>query len=84
MKIDRSFVRDIETDRHDAEICSATVALAHKLGYGVVAEGVETQGQLEFLRAIHCRKAQGYLISKALPAADIPGFTPSSTLNMKA
>ena len=81
LKIDRSFVRDIETDRHDAVICSATVALAHKLGYEVVAEGVETQGQLAFLRAINCDKAQGYLISKPLPAADIPGFTPSSTLN---
>lgn len=74
LKIDRSFVRDIEADHHDAEICSATVALAHKLGFEVVAEGVETPGQLAFLRSIHCGKAQGYLISKALPAADIPGF----------
>lgn len=79
LKIDRSFVRDIETDRHDAEICSATVALAQKLGFEVVAEGVETPGQLQFLHNIHCDKAQGYLISKPLPAAEIPYFAASPT-----
>ncbi len=79
LKIDRSFVRDIESDRHDAEICSAMVALAQKLGFEVVAEGVETLGQLQFLHNIHCDKAQGYLISKPLPAADIPHFVPTPT-----
>ena len=77
LKIDRSFVRDIETDGHDAEICSATVALAHKLGLQVVAEGVETQGQFDFLRNIHCGKAQGFLISRPVPASEIPALLQS-------
>ena len=84
LKIDRSFVRDIESDRHDAEICSATVALAQKLGFKVVAEGVETPGQLQFLHNIHCDKAQGYLISKPLPATGIPLFISSPTLRHDA
>lgn len=68
LKIDRSFVKDIETDRNDADICDVTVQLAHKLGMDVVAEGVETQAQLDYLRAIGCEKVQGYLISRPLPA----------------
>ncbi len=68
LKIDRSFVKDIETDSNDADICDVTVLLAHKLGLNVVAEGVETAAQLKFLLSIGCEKIQGYLISKPLPA----------------
>ncbi len=68
LKIDRSFVKDIETDPSDADICDVTVLLAHKLGLEVVAEGVETEAQLKFLRSIGCEKIQGYLISRPLPA----------------
>jgi diguanylate cyclase (GGDEF)-like protein/PAS domain S-box-containing protein len=68
LKIDRSFVKDIETDPNDADICDVTVLLAHKLGLKVVAEGVETEAQLKFLLSIGCEKIQGYLISKPLPA----------------
>ena len=68
LKIDRSFVKDIETDSNDASICDITVLLAHKLGMAVVAEGVETQAQLTYLLSIGCEKIQGYLISKPLPA----------------
>ncbi|MBF0257094.1 MAG: EAL domain-containing protein, partial [Gammaproteobacteria bacterium] len=68
LKIDRSFVKDIEIDINDAEICDVTVLLAHKLGLEVVAEGVETEAQLKFLLSIGCDKIQGYLISKPLPA----------------
>lgn len=67
LKIDRSFVKDIETDANDADICDVTVLLAHKLGMEVVAEGVETEAQLTYLRSIGCEKVQGYYISKPLP-----------------
>ncbi|HEX6735544.1 MAG TPA: EAL domain-containing protein [Azonexus sp.] len=74
LKIDRSFVKDIESDPNDADICDVTVLLAHKLGLEVVAEGVETEAQLKFLLSIGCEKIQGYLISKPLPAAAAEQF----------
>ncbi|MGB4466741.1 MAG: EAL domain-containing protein [Azovibrio sp.] len=67
LKIDRSFVKDIETDENDAAICEMTMLLVHKLGLQAVAEGVETQAQLDFLRRIGCQWIQGYLFSKPLP-----------------
>ncbi len=74
LKIDRSFVEDIESDPNDADICDVTVLLAHKLGLEVVAEGVETEAQLKFLLSIGCEKVQGYLISKPLPADEAERF----------
>ncbi|HEX6736359.1 MAG TPA: EAL domain-containing protein [Azonexus sp.] len=74
LKIDRSFVKDIETDQNDADICDVTVLLAHKLGLDVVAEGVETEAQLKYLLSIGCEKIQGYLISKPLPADELETF----------
>ncbi len=74
LKIDRSFVKDIETDPSDADICDVTVLLAHKLGLEVVAEGVETEAQLKFLRSIGCEKIQGYLISRPLPGEQLEGL----------
>jgi diguanylate cyclase (GGDEF)-like protein/PAS domain S-box-containing protein len=67
LKLDRSFVRDIETDHNDAIICSATIALAHSLGLEVVAEGVETEAQLTYLKYLGCDLIQGYYYSKPLP-----------------
>ncbi|MCA1938702.1 MAG: EAL domain-containing protein [Dechloromonas sp.] len=71
LKLDRSFVKDIETDANDAAICSATVALGHNLGLELVAEGVETDVQREFLTRLGCDVLQGFFYSKPLPADQI-------------
>jgi diguanylate cyclase (GGDEF)-like protein/PAS domain S-box-containing protein len=74
LKLDRSFVKDIETDANDAAICSATVALGHNLGLELVAEGVETDIQREFLTRLGCDVLQGFLYSKPLPADQIIAY----------
>lgn len=67
LKIDRSFVRDLPDDQDDATITRALVAMAHSLEMEVVAEGVETAAQLEFLRNIGCDEAQGYFLGRPMP-----------------
>jgi EAL domain-containing protein (putative c-di-GMP-specific phosphodiesterase class I) len=69
LKLDRAFVQDLEADSNDAAICAATIGLAHNLGLGVVAEGVETPGQQGYLANLGCDRFQGYLFSRAVPAA---------------
>jgi EAL domain-containing protein (putative c-di-GMP-specific phosphodiesterase class I) len=71
LKIDQSFVRDIRSDQADASLVNTMVALAKQLKLASVAEGVETQEQLEFLLASGCEAYQGYLFSAALPAEEI-------------
>jgi len=70
IKIDRSFVRDLVGDDADAAIVDTIIVMAHTLGMKVVAEGVETQEQLSYLEGRGCDQAQGYLFSKAVPAAE--------------
>jgi diguanylate cyclase (GGDEF)-like protein/PAS domain S-box-containing protein len=64
LKVDRSFVRDIATDEADASVVAGIIAMAHSLGIRVVAEGVETQDQLEFIRGHHCDEYQGFFYSR--------------------
>jgi diguanylate cyclase (GGDEF)-like protein len=71
LKIDRSFVSDLERKEDAAKICAAIIALARELRLRVVAEGVETEKQLVFLRRHHCDEAQGFLICRPVPAADL-------------
>jgi len=74
LKIDRSFVADIEKDEDDRAITSTIIKIAHTLGMQVVAEGVETARQLEFLRLHQCDMYQGFLVSKALSKDEFMEF----------
>ena len=70
LKIDSSFVRDLQSDNDDAAICAAILAMARTLDLKVVAEGVELDAQVEYLRSHQCDQIQGYLFSKPIPASD--------------
>jgi EAL domain-containing protein (putative c-di-GMP-specific phosphodiesterase class I) len=67
LKIDKSFVNDITTDSDDAAIVNTIVAMAHNLRLNVIAEGVETAEQTEFLKKIGCEEVQGFLFAKPMP-----------------
>jgi diguanylate cyclase (GGDEF)-like protein len=71
LKIDRSFVKDLHTSSDDAAICAAIIAMARELKLKVIAEGVETVEQLEFLRKHRCDQVQGYLISEPIPVTKL-------------
>ena len=78
LKIDISFIRDITTNRDDAAIVKAIIALAHSLDMNVVAEGVETREQFTILQTLGCDAAQGFLFSPAVLPADFKKLTDSS------
>lgn len=77
LKLDQSFVSSITRDRSNAAISRAIIGLSHNLDLRVIAEGVETTDQLEFLRGLECDGVQGYLFSRPLPAADMTAFMQS-------
>ncbi|MGH8657458.1 MAG: GGDEF/EAL domain-containing response regulator [Gammaproteobacteria bacterium] len=80
LKIDRSFMSDVPCDRDNAAIASAIIALAHNLGLKVVAEGIESTDQLEFLKAKLCDEFQGYLFSRPLPNEEFKQLLQCSTI----
>lgn len=80
VKVDRSFVMDIPNDQDDMEITAAVIAMAHSLNYEVVAEGVETVEQLDFLRSCGCDYGQGYLFSKPIDSEELAIFCTSNKL----
>jgi EAL domain-containing protein (putative c-di-GMP-specific phosphodiesterase class I) len=71
LKIDQSFVRDLATDASDASIVCAVISMGRSLNMHVVAEGVETPEQLEFLRKEICPEGQGYFFSRPVAAGEI-------------
>ena len=70
LKIDRAFIRELPGNSSDVAIVRAILAMGNSLGFGVIAEGIETQAQRDFLRAEGCKKGQGFWFAKPMPAAD--------------
>lgn len=70
LKIDRSFIKELEFDEDDKALTEAIIVMAHKLGIRTIAEGVETEGQLSLLRSFGCDFVQGYIYSPALPESE--------------
>lgn len=71
LKIDQSFVKEIGMNQKDSAITTTIIHLAHSLGLEVIAEGVESEGQVDFLKEANCQKAQGYFFSKPICPKEI-------------
>src|SRR5690554_1537324 len=74
LKIDQSFIQNLETDQNDLMLSEAIVIMAQRLGLNVIAEGVETQAQRQLLLEIGCDYGQEYLFSRPLPVAEFEAF----------
>jgi EAL domain-containing protein (putative c-di-GMP-specific phosphodiesterase class I) len=74
IKIDRSFIAELTSSEHDAAIVQGILWLAHRLGLKVLAEGVETTAQRDFLSAQQCDEFQGYLFARPMPAPALQDF----------
>ena len=83
IKIDQSFVRDLPDDLDDAVIANTINAMAHSLGFSVIAEGVETKAQADFLENIGCHEAQGYLYGKPVPVKEFTALLESNKQAIK-
>jgi EAL domain-containing protein (putative c-di-GMP-specific phosphodiesterase class I) len=83
MKIDKSFVLNVETDRDNAVIVRSIIDLGHNLGLKVVAEGVETAEANEMLKSFRCDEAQGFYYSRPIPAYAITDFLTESSQPIK-
>ncbi len=84
LKIDKSFTQDISGSADGSSIMSAIAALGRSLGLSLVAEGVETAEQRDFLQSQQCHRMQGYLLSKPLPVDQAAGFLTAMTLGKVA
>ena len=82
LKLDQTFVKDVATDASDAAIVSAVISMAHSLNLAVVAEGVETEAQLAFLRRQHCDRIQGHLFSPPLSTEDLEQYLMTRNVRM--
>ena len=76
LKIDKEFIDDLTRDADDEAITSTIITMGHSLGLNVIAEGVETEAQLEFLRDHGCDEIQGYWLSPTARRAPVPGLHP--------
>jgi EAL domain-containing protein (putative c-di-GMP-specific phosphodiesterase class I) len=80
LKIDRSFIHDVDRDGDSGRMVEAMIQLAHGLGMVPLAEGIETEGELTFLRGAGCTRGQGFLFSRPVPAEEIPALLARGTL----
>lgn len=81
LKIDRTFVRDIEINSTDEAIASAIISMGNSLDLKVIAEGVETEGQFSKLKEKHCDEMQGYLFSKPVPVDEVEDLLRNGLMN---
>ncbi len=84
LKIDQSFVRNLDHDKNDLALCEAIIVMAHKLGIKVIAEGVETETQDQLLKDFDCDYGQGYLYSRPVPASDFEALLGKRPIKLKS
>ena len=80
LKIDQSFIHNLPNNADDAQITRTIISMAHNLGLGVIAEGVETKEQLEFLQQTQCEEVQGFFFSKPVPSKSLLDMINTSAL----